>query len=104
MAASARRASPGKTCSGSLNERARSLKERVEQREGDGLKTLLRWVGRIFLALAVSFLVGIVIGTLLRAKIEQQVYYIGYVRAEGCVLQGDFTGASELWPVMVGVG
>jgi len=68
------------------------------------LKTLLRWIGRIFLALAFSFLVGSVIGTLLRAKIEQPVYYIGYVRAEGCVLQGDFTGASELWPVMGGVG
>ncbi len=41
------------------------------------MKTLLRWIGRVFLAVAFSFLVGIVIGTLLRAKIEQPVYYIG---------------------------
>ena len=41
------------------------------------MKTLLRWIGRVFLAVAFSFLVGIVIGTLLRAKIERPVYYIG---------------------------
>ncbi len=51
--------------------------EAREEREGDGLRTLLRWIGRIFLALAFSFLLGIVIGTVLRAKLEQPVYYIG---------------------------
>ena len=38
---------------------------------------MLKWLGRLLLALLLSLLVGLAIGTLLRLRLERPVYYIG---------------------------
>jgi len=45
------------------------------------MKTVLKVVRGILLALLLSFLVGIAIGTLLRRRMERPVRYIGAVRS-----------------------
>ena len=38
---------------------------------------MLKWLGRLLLALLLSLLVGLAIGTWLRLRLERPVYYIG---------------------------
>ena len=38
---------------------------------------MLKWLGRLLLALLLSLLVGLAIGTALRLRLERPVYYIG---------------------------
>jgi hypothetical protein len=38
---------------------------------------VLKWLGRLLLALLLSLLVGLAIGTWLRLRLERPVYYIG---------------------------
>ncbi len=43
---------------------------------------MLKWLGRLLLALLLSLLVGLAIGTLLRLRLERPVYYIGAAAVE----------------------
>jgi hypothetical protein len=38
---------------------------------------VLKWLGRLLLALLLSLLLGLAIGTALRLRLERPVYYIG---------------------------
>lgn len=38
---------------------------------------MLKWLGRLLIALLVSLLLGLAIGTWLRLRLERPVYYIG---------------------------
>ena len=44
---------------------------------------MLKWLGRLLLALLLSLLVGLAIGTLLRLRLERPVYYIGAAETPG---------------------
>jgi hypothetical protein len=55
----------------------------------------MKWIKSVLLALLVSLLLGLAIGTLLRLRLEQGVYYIGSAAAPEPLDVGD-TGASIL--------
>ena len=44
---------------------------------------MLKWLGRLLLALLLSLLVGLAIGTWLRLRLERPVYYIGAADTRG---------------------
>jgi hypothetical protein len=43
----------------------------------------MKWLRRVLLALLLSLLVGLAIGTLLRLRLERPVYYIGAAATPG---------------------
>ena len=47
---------------------------------------MLKWLGRLLLALLLSLLVGLAIGTLLRLRLKRPVYYIGAAAAPRALL------------------
>ena len=54
---------------------------------------MLKWLGRLLLALLLSLLLGLAIGTALRLRLERPVYYIGAGDGWVAPVQGARSGA-----------
>jgi hypothetical protein len=57
----------------------------------------VKWLGRLVLALLLSLCVGLVIGTVIRARLERPVHYLGSA-LPAQPLHVDHTGAPVLDP------